>query len=284
LKSKSEKLSKLLATSPILLILVMRYAWFERFSIKNGELIFLILVAIIFFLAYRLFKKIYTNLSKFFILSFLLIGAFPYLHYLIYHSDKNNYTFNSDYLNQRILGYKENLKNYSDSTFIEQMFKNFKNSNISLATSVSAINKNQNFGNYVFILKTVKQDWYHIGGAPIPRGISFGRNNLFEVSDGKNKFFFNTKGGNLKDEIILYLKEKQLLQTQISNPKQFVPFSDIWLDSVTGFVFAFIKPLSTKSQILRLFQIITAYFFFYMVSSWLKQSKILDIDNVKKKK
>lgn len=283
MKSKNEKISKLLATSPILLILVLRYIWFERFSIENGELIFLILVAVIFFFAHRFFKNLYTNLSKFFILSFLLIGAFPYLHYLIYHSDKKNYTFNSDYLNQRILSYKENLKYYSDTTFVEQMFKNFKNSNISLSTDISAINQNQNFGNYVFILKTVKPSWYQIEGAPIPEGISFGRNNLFEVSDGKKKFFFKTKNGNIKNEIILYLKEKQLLQTQISNPRQFVPFSDIWLDSVTGFVFAFIKPLSTISQILRLFQIITAYFFFYMVSSWLKQSKLLDIEKVEKK-
>ena len=73
-----------------------------------------------------------------------------------------------------------------------------------------------------------------------------------------------------------------LLNTKIQNPKQFIPYNDIWLDSVTGFVFGFIKPLSKLSQIIRFLQLIAAYFLFHMISSWLKTSKILNISEISK--
>lgn len=281
------KPGKIINTRWILLILyssifIVRFITSRRFSIKYGELFFLVFIALSMFLAFWLLKKNYTNMGFFSILSFLLIGFFPYAHYLCYSSNRDNYSFNSDYLTQRTEVYKEELKYFKDSNYVQELSRNLNKIDINLQFDYSHIGKEQRIGNYVFILKQFKKEWYLVSGAPRPRNYPEGETNKFLIIKGKEKFNFEMVNEDLISETNYFLNQKKLLKNKIKNSKQYIPFSDIWLDSVTGFVFAFIKPLSKISQIIRLLQLVTAYFFFQMIASWIKQSKSLNIEKVAK--
>ncbi len=261
-------------------ILIVRFITSKRFSIEYGELIFLVFIGFSMFVAYRLLKKNYTSMGLFSILSFLLIGFFPYSHYLFYSSNRDNYSFNSDYLNKRVQDSKEELKFFKDSNYVQELSRNLNKIDINLKFDYSQIGKEQKIGNYIFILKQFKKEWYQVSGLPLPRNYPEGKTNKFLIIKGKEKFNFEMVNDDLIGETNYFLHQKNLLKSKIKNAKQFIPFSDIWLDSVTGFVFAFIKPLSKISQIIRLFQLVTAYFFFQMIASWIKQSKSFNIEKV----
>jgi hypothetical protein len=266
----------------LILIFATRFLLSNRFSLEYGELIFLIIVGLSMLFLYNLFKKKYSGMCFFFTLSFLLIGLFPFLHYLCYSSNRNNYSFNTDYLNQRVLVYKQELKYYKDSTEIKELFNKVNKTEINLKLDYSFIGKKQTIGEYTFILNKFNKKWYQISGLPRPPNYPEGTTNKFEIYKGNKKFNFEIINDDLKSEVIYFLRQKKQLENKIKKPKQFVPFSDIWLDSVTGFIFAFIKPLSKVSQIIRIFQLIVAYFLFHMISSWIKQSKGLNIEKIEK--
>lgn len=280
---KNNKYSQILRFTPIallILILASRFLISNRFSFKYGELFFLIIVGLSMLFLHNSFKKKYNGMHLFFTLSFLLIGLFPYLHYLCYSSNRNNYSFDSDYLNQRVQEYKQELKYYKDSTEIKDLFDKVIKSEVNLKFDYSVIGKEQSVGEYKFILKQFNKKWYLVSAAPRPRNYPEGSTNKFEIYKGNKKFNFEMINDNLQSELIYFLSQKKQLENKIKKPKQFVHFSDIWMDSVTGFIFAFIKPLSKISQIIRLFQLIAAYFFFQMISSWIKESKRLNIEKI----
>lgn len=261
-------------------ILITRLLISNRFSFKYGELFFLIILSLSLLLLYNIFKKKYTGMAVFSVLTFLLLGFLPYCHYLCYSSNKNNYSFNSEYITQRVNNSRQELKYYKDSTSIKELLVNLKSIDFDLKFNYGVIGKKQFVQNYIFILTQYNRKWYHISSLPIPKNYPFGETNKFIIYKGNKKFKFEMINENLVDELIYFQNQKNLLQNKIKYPKQFVPFSDIWLDSVTGFIFAFIKPLSTTSQLIRLFQLISAYFFFNMISSWIKQSKGLNIEKI----
>ncbi|WP_418262899.1 hypothetical protein [Flavobacterium faecale] len=263
-------------------IFIVRFITSRRFSIEYGELIFLVVIGLSMFVAFRLLKNKYTNMALFSMLSFLLIGFFPYSHYLCYSSNRDNYSFNPDYLNQRTEAYKKELKYFKDSSYVQELSRNLNKIDVSLKFDYSHIGKEQRIGNYTFILKQFKKEYYLVKGAPRPRNFPEGETNKFLIIKGNEKFNFEMINEDFISETNHFLNQKKMLTNKIKNSKQYIPFSDIWLDSVTGFVFAFIKPLSKTSQIIRLLQLVTAYFFFQMIASWIKQSRSLNIEKVEK--
>jgi len=262
-----------------LLIFILKYIFGGQVSIKYGEIIYLISIGALLFFLFILTKEKYSNMSTFFILTFLLIGLLPYFHFLNYSYNQENYSFNNGYLDKNIKNYKEELKNYKDSVLISELKSEFYNSKLNVLLE----NKKQKINEYIFVVKSISEK-----GAVTPNEGPLGRPNdrgnlEKEVSIFKNnKKITNLKlgTGNLFDGIDQYKKEIILLNTKIQNPKQFIPYNDIWLDSVTGFVFGFIKPLSKLSQIIRLLQLINAYLLFHMISSWLKITKKLNISEI----
>lgn len=281
------KAQKIKNTRWILLILylsifIVRFITSRRFSIEYGELIFLVFIGLSMFVAFRLLKNKYTNMGLFSMLSFLLIGLFPFAHYLCYSSNRDNYSFNSEYINQRTEAYKEELNYFKDSSYVQELARNLNNIDINLKFDYSHIDKEQRIGKYAFILKQFKKEWYLVSGTPRPRNYPEGETNKFLIKKGNEKFNFEMVNEDLISETNYYLNQEKLLKNKIKTSKQYIPFSDIWLDSVTGFVFAFIKPLSKISQIIRLLQLVTAYFFFQMIASWIKQSKSLNIEKADK--
>lgn len=265
---KNKEFSLIIISS--LLISVLKYIFGEEMSIKYGETVFLILIAVILYSLFNLTRERYSNMSTFYFLTFMLIGLLPYFHYLNYSYDKENYSFNNEYLNKNIKNYKEELKNYKDSVFIFDLKSKFPNTKINLLED-----RKQKIKEYTLIVKSISKDDERPND----------RNTEKEVDIFKNNIRITTlklESGNLIDGINKFTKEMNLLKTKIQNPKQFIPYNDIWLDSVTGFVFGFIKPLSKLSQIIRFLQLINAYFLFHMISSCLKISKTLNISEISK--
>ncbi|MDQ1164879.1 hypothetical protein [Flavobacterium sp. SORGH_AS_0622] len=265
-----------------LLILLLKYIFGGQFPIRYGEIIYLIAIAGLLFFLFILTRGRYSNMSTFFILTFLLIGLLPYFHYLNYSYNKENYSFNNEYLHKNIHSYKDELKKYKDSVFISELKFKLYNRKLNLLLE----NKKQKISDYTFVVKSISEK-----GAATPNQGPIGRPNdrgnlekevdIFKID--KKIITLKLGTGNLIDGIDQYIKEINLLNTKIQNPKQFIPYNDIWLDSVTGFVFGFIKPLSKLSQIIRLLQLINAYFLFHMISSWLKISKKLNISEIDNK-
>jgi hypothetical protein len=271
----------------IIVVFFMRYCFEKNVSIKYVEIVYLFSISIILFCLFSITKSRYNNMSTFFILTFLLIGLLPYLHYLNYTKYKENYSFNNEYLEKSAKLYKEDLKNYKDSVFIFELKSKFYNKVLNVKVIDSLIQKKQIVGEYTFVLKNINYDENLISGLPKPRRDTNREDDrgetLLDIYKNNQKITsLKLESKNIKTEINRYILEKNILNEKIKNPKQYIPFSDIWLDSVTGFVFSFIKPLSKTSQIIRLFQLLTAYFLFYMFSSWLKLSKKLNITEINK--
>ena len=262
-----------------LLIFILKYIFGEQVSIKYGEIVYLISIGGLLFYLFILTREKYKNMSTFFFFIFLLIGMLPYFHYLNYSWNKENYSFNNEYLDKNIKSYKEELRNYKDSIFISELKSKFYNTKLNILIE----NKKQKIREYTFVVKSISER-----GAVIPNDGFIGRPNnrgnlereVDVFKNNKKVTTLNLGRGNLIDGINQFTKEINLLNTKIQNPKQFIPYNDIWLDSVTGFVFGFIKPLSKLSQIIRLLQLIVAYFLFHMISSWLKISKKLNISEI----
>jgi hypothetical protein len=253
-----------------LLISVLKYVFGEEMSIKYGETLFLIFIAVILFSLFNLTRESYSNMSTFYFLTFMLIGLLPYFHYLNYSYDKENYSFNKEYLDRNIKNYKEELKNYKDSVSILDLQTKFHNVKINLLEE-----KKQKIKEYTFIVKSISKDDERPNDRSREKEVDIFKNNI-RITTVK------LESGNLIDGINKFTREMNLLKTKIQNPKQFIPYNDIWLDSVTGFIFGFLKPLSKLSQIIRFLQLITAYLLFHMISSWLKTSKILNISEIGK--
>jgi hypothetical protein len=253
-----------------LLIFILKYIFGGQVSIKYGEIIYLVSVGGLLTYSYILTRKKYSNMSTFFFLSFLLIGLLPYLHYLNYSYNKENYSFNNEYLNKNIKNYKEELKNYKDSVFIFDLKSKLPNTKINLLED-----RKQKIKEYTFIVKSNSKDDERPNDRSGEKEVDIFKNNIRITT-------LKLESGKLIDGVNKFTEEVNLLNTKIQNPKQFIPYNDIWLDSVTGFVFGFIKPLSKLSQIIRLLQLITAYLLFHMISSWLKISKKLNISEIDK--
>lgn len=255
---------------PTLFISILKYIFGKEISIKYGETVFLIFLAVILYYLFILTKERYSNMSTFYFLTFLLIGLLPYFHYLNYSYNKGNYNFNNEYLDKNIINYKQELENYKDSVFIFDLKSKFHNTKINLLED-----RKQKIKEYTFIVKSISKDDERPNDRSREKEVDIFKNNIRITT-------LKLESGNLIDGINKFTKEMNLLNTKIQNPKQFIPYNDIWLDSVTGFVFGFIKPLSKLSQIIRFLQLITAYFLFHMISSWLKISKILNISEIDK--
>lgn len=255
---------------PTLFISILKYIFGEELSIKYGETAFLIYLAVILYYLFILTKERYSNMSTFYFLTFLLIGLLPYFHYLNYSYNKENYSFNNEYLDKNIINYKQELENYKDSVFIFDLKSKFHNTKINLLED-----RKQKIKEFTFIVRSISKDDERPNDRSREKEVDIFKNNIRIAT-------LKLESGNLIDGINKFTKEMNLLNTKIQNPKQFIPYYDIWLDSVTGFIFGFIKPLSKLSQIIRFLQLITAYFLFHMISSWLKISKILNISEIDK--
>jgi hypothetical protein len=258
----------------------------DSFQIKYLELFYLMFLTISLGVIYHFYKNRYKNLSLFFILIFLLFGLLPYCHYITYSIKSDSYNFTEDYLKNNAKLYSYNLEKYKDSSTVKELFSKLKKNKI----DENLYDTIQSVGNFNLIFRESDQPEavvqnkasfiLSIGGGGFKNPKKY--NEVLISRKGVKKVIkLEMRSDKLKSVLSNYMKEKNEILNMIKYPERYVPFNDFWIDSVTGFAFSFIKPVSKIAQIIRLTQLVSVYFFLHMLSSFLKLSNRFEIVEIK---
>jgi hypothetical protein len=78
------------------------------------------------------------------------------------------------------------------------------------------------------------------------------------------------------------VRERNKLLILLNNPKKDIHFADLWLDTISGFIFSNIKPLTRLPQIIQLLQIFSLFIFGYMMTTFIDTSSKFKITKKKK--
>ena len=227
---------------------------------------FLVFITIALIYFYNVYKKLYHNIGNFTITTFLILGAFPFCHYLIYNSDNNNYTFSQEYINLKRNEIKLELNHYKDCNELNKISRNISPSFLSKKINDSLIFK-----------KIIYKDYYlkilpnNNVSRPTERESSDKIIEFYTIKSKKLGTIYLTSGS-LISGIKEKIKQRNELIVLLNNPKKDIHFADLWLDSISGFVFSNIKPLTRLPELIQLFQIFSFFIFAYMLNTLLDSS------------
>lgn len=243
------------------------------------KVVFYLLLIAGLILIYKSIKRIFNNTVPFIIaLSFLII-IFPFIHDCLI-KEKNNYTLNEDYINHKKLETELQLENYRDVdlliAYTEKMPLKIKQ----LRCHDSLTNKKLSF-KVGYILISEQRLAYTGGGGGIkntPKTFNVNFYNNHDVKFGYLKLTDQTIIEGINNKI----EEKHTLDYIFKNIKIDVQFVDVWLDSVTIFVFSNIKPIGRISQIIQFLQVIISFLFIYMLTAFLDNFRQLKITRKQK--
>jgi len=253
----------------LLIMLLASYTVKFIFSDKYrnfAEILFLIVITITLIYFYNVYKKLYYNIGNFTITTFLILGAFPFCHFLIYNSDNNNYTFSQEYINLKKNEIKLELNNYKDCNELNKISKNLSPNLLSKKIDDSLMFKKIIYKDYY--LKILPNNNIR---RPTKRE---SRDKIIEFYTIKSKKLgtIYLTSGSLISGINEKNRQRNELIVLLNNPKKDIHFADLWLDSISGFVFSNIKPLTRLPQLIQLFQIFSLFIFAYMMTTFLDSS------------
>ena len=231
-----------------------------------AEILFLVVITITLFYFYNVYKKLYHNIGNFTITTFLILGAFPFCHYLIYNSDNNNYTFSQEYINLKRNEIKLELNRYKDCNELSKISKKNPPNFLSKKIDDSLMFKKIIYKDYY--LKILPNNNLR---RPTERGFSDKIIEFYTIKSKKLGTIYLTSGS-LISGINEKIKQRNELVVLLNNPKKNIHFADLWLDSISGFVFSNVKPLTRLPQIIQLFQIFSLFIFAYMMTTFLDSS------------
>lgn len=237
------------------------------------QFLFYFAISLVLYSIYTHIKSTYKNTITLFIISSLLLIIFPILHETIFRNTDDNYTFSTDYLNHKKKDALIQLKNYND---VEELI------NISklLPMEVRNIKYDDSLVGKMFFYKTGKLIYAKklVDIKPQDRDHY---NQSFEI-DFINKYSNKTSSIKITSESIIEginkksNRKKELLEI-VTRPEIDTHYVDIWLDSITVFAFSNIKPIGRTAQVIQLLQVITTFFFLYILTSFLDNFKQLKI-------
>lgn len=241
------------------------------------SVLFLLVLTQLLDALYNKYKNKYNNVKYYIILLWLILIIFPLSHYACYYYDKDNYTLNQEYLihnkNKRELELTKINKSINIDTLLITLPKYILEKKI----SNSLINKNIKYNNYTIKVRRQKKE----------------SNSSSNIQNSKSLFFLNKKNAligsidGINDEKIIdvvneKLKKKIKIKRAALISKNNLHFGDLWLDSITVFVFSNIKPISRLPQLLQFFQIITLFIFGYMTTTFMDTFKVFKITKKEK--
>lgn len=255
----------------MLIIPIIRYSENEFFV----KILFYILLITSIILIYKSARKTFNNTVPFIVvLSFLTI-IFPLIHDCLI-KEKNNYALNEDYINHKRIEAELKLRNYQDVdlllAYTEKLPLNIKQ----LRCDDSLTNKKLSFKIGYIIISAEKEIAYHGGGGGIknsPKTFDVNFYNNQDLKIGYLKLSNETIIEGINNKKV----EKENLDYVINNLRVDAQFIDVWLDSVTIFVFSNIKPIGRIAQIIQFLQVITSFLFIYMLTTFLDNFKQLKI-------
>jgi hypothetical protein len=241
-----------------------------------AEIFFFIAIAFALLYFYLVYKKSYSNIGILAFTTFLILGVFPFSHFLIYNHNHDSYTVSQEYIYLRKNEIQLELNHYKDCD----------NLNIILNELPLDFLENSVDDSLIF-QKIVYNDYY----LEILPNKNLRRPTQRHVKD-KVIVFYNIANPeklasiNLASESLIFginekIREREELTELLKNPKDDVHFGALWLDSITGFIFGNFKPLARLPQIIQILQIISWFFFVYMITTYLDNSSKFKIQKIK---
>ncbi|KAF2509460.1 hypothetical protein EYY60_13870 [Flavobacterium zhairuonense] len=244
---------------------------------ENGffvKILFYILLIASIILIYKSARKTFNNVLPFIVVLSFLIIIFPLIHDCLI-KEKNNYALNEDYINHKRIETELKLRYYQDVDLLLAYTEKLPLKIRQLRCDDSLTNKKLSF-NIGYLIISPEKIINHTGGGGIKNPPK-----IFDVNFYNNQ---NLKIGYLKlsNETIIEginnkKEEKENLDYIIKNLRVDAQFIDVWLDSVTIFVFSNIKPIGRITQIIQFLQVITSFLFIYMLTTFLDNFKQLKI-------
>jgi hypothetical protein len=256
MKKNYEILSSLLAP---FLIFLMRI-----FSDSQGSVLseywFFILATIIVVVIHFVLNSFFKNAIFFSFGIYLLFGIFPFMHYLIYKNDKKSYNYESYYLQYKANLSKDKMNHYSSINILKDI--KTKSSDSLLSLNPHELLHRQLIQTQDYIITTQ----YHY---------DFGKNH----PDIKAQLDIYLKSGkmvssidindaeNIQGAINNYINKYNEVLNETKEPEKYLLISDFWLESITGFIFGDIKPLSTFAKLIRILQLLVSIIFSLLIGN-----------------
>lgn len=236
------------------------------------QISFYLYLILIIGLIYVLFKSHYNNIKRFIVFLFLLIVVFPLIHDLLFRFTNNNYAFNEDYLNHRKKEISNTLLDYNDTDELLLISNTLPSDILNLVYDDKLIGKRYHYqnGSVLIAPELIGSDIRDRDRQPYYR-IEF-----YDLKSQKSAII-KIKEESIIEGIYSKINNKRVLEKELKQPETNIHFSDIWLDSITVFIFSNIKPIGRFTQIIQLFQVVTSFIFVYMLTTFLDNFKTLKI-------
>lgn len=224
------------------------------------------------------YKRHYTNLHYFAILLYLLGAVFPFLHYLSYNIDKQNYLIDSQFLEYKTSETQKELSELHDSLFVHQLLDSLP------ATMLNYNLCGRRRGDTTMWAKgrykiEVRPKSHGFMSRPRLQAKMYLNNELrskFSLESGYP--YSDAPDGTLRGALTARLNYLDFVHRQIRAPGEQIEFHEIWGESTTGFLFGYIKAVSPISKAICFFQFICIFFFLYMASSLLSQMPMFQVE------
>lgn len=266
-------------TGTLLFILIYRFfiLIFLEESIFFNSLFYLILLLFLGVLFFKYHNK-YNNISLFLLLCNLIFVVFPLSHEVLFKYRTNNYTFSEDYLKHSKKEISLKLNDYKDVATLIKTSNEFPSKIQNLSIVDSLIGKRYYYKSGFFII-----DPGSVGIRPQDRERDYQFYDIvFYNKNAKKIATVRTTDESIIEAIHLKHNKSIELNNFLKNPELNIHYADIWLDSVTIFIFSNIKPIGRVTQLIQLFQVITSFFFVYMITTLLDNFKTLKVTKKEK--
>lgn len=252
---------------------------FKPFQNFNGELLsvfFYVYFFIILLIFHNHFKKIYNNFLNFTLVTITLFIVFPIIHTVLLYNTSNNYTFSDEYLNHIKKEITIELENYKDTDELKILSKKLPTKLKGTVFNDSLIGKKMNYkdGYLIFAQELVNVD-------PRDRELPNQKYSvIFYNNKLQKKASINIQNENVIEGINKKINTRINFEKKRQNPETELYLSDIWLDSVTVFVFSNFKPIGRITQSIQLLQVILSFIFAYMLTTFLDNFKELKVTKI----
>ncbi len=240
------------------------------------NLIFLIAVFGFITFLYKVNKSKFNNLLNLYILILLIAFIFPFFHFTLFSIDRNNYSYNEEYLIYQNTLLKREIKQYSDYAVLEELLDQKNDTILNLKVENLQVDTELNIG--IFSLKVKRRRDL---ARPVDRDYDGYVAKTIDIVrlTNPNEIVgsFNIIDEPIKRAIEIELAERNELILMINNPINFVQFKDVWLECATGFLLGNLKPISSIAQLIQIIQIFIFFITATIIGNSIGSSRRLTI-------
>lgn len=249
--------------------------FFSFRSTIYGDIIFAFSLLSILLVLYIYLKKKYYNSFRLIILFGLHLLVLPFIQVSIFKYNNSEFVFNSEFLEQKIILAKNELRKIDGADALKQIIFDQKFELLNQEIPDKYIGKIFNFENYSISIEST--DW-RLYNRPNDRKSPSKKENTINVInhipkkisvdffDNKKTITFQINNETFEKRINELINEFKELTKFIKDPILVVKSNDIWLDSVSGFLLGNVKPNSRLTQMIQLFQLFNLFLITLVVS------------------